>query len=101
MRAEVFHADKLVLELSNDAVFRAVKLRGMDGYTHVASVQIPDTEESPLDFVFQKTNHIDSNWTLNREVAKMVEQPRSTSVGDLVKLRGRFFVCMPVGRFVQ
>ena len=50
------------------------------GFTLVAYV-----ETNHVGRVFQLTNHIDSDWTLNPEVTMMVGAgARSTSVGDVI-----------------
>jgi hypothetical protein len=51
------------------------------GFTHVATVEAANLSE-----VFEKTNHIDSDWSLNEgvQLARGVNHVRSTSVGDVV-----------------
>jgi hypothetical protein len=65
-----------------------------DHYTHVADVDVND-----LDQMYELTNHIDHDWTTNKEVTLVVpnSQHRSTSVGDLAKIDGKFFVCASIG----
>jgi hypothetical protein len=74
---KVYHSDPPAF-MGNDASALADFPRG---FIHVANV-----EARNLDELFQKTNHIDSNWTLNPgvELARGVVKARSTSVGDVV-----------------
>ena len=97
MIAKVFHAKHMIVALSDDAVIAAAKERGLQGYVHVACVEIPDTSRTPLEFVFEKTNTIDCDWTLNPEVVSMAGRGRSTSMGDLVEIDGKVYVCLAVG----
>ena len=49
-------------------------------FEHVATVECEDLED-----VFALTNHIEHNWTTNKEVIwKKSERVRSTSVGDVI-----------------
>jgi len=55
-----------------------------------------------LDEVFELTNHIDHDWTKNENVfvnPHLINQPRSTSVGDLIfdTENGVFYQVDPVG----
>jgi len=68
-----------------------------DGYEKVAEV---DAES--VDHVFDLTNHIDHDWTTNREVTWRRgdgRSTRSTSVGDVVVLKGTNsrMACAPAG----
>ena len=54
------------------------ELVGLGGYIAVADV---DTDD--LDVAYRQTNHIMSDWTLNRDVEALVKRPRSSSVGDV------------------
>lgn len=53
----------------------------VDAYTHVATVDADD-----LNSVFRLTNTIDWPWWENKDVDAIVENTRSTSVGDLYLL---------------
>ncbi len=89
------------LPISEDAMFHpdaekvarlfAVKRQDVPCYVKVAEVQTVDIED-----VFQLTNHIDREWTLNDEVIWHSILPmRSTSVGDVVvdmTTQKRYFV---------
>lgn len=67
-----------------------------NGFTHVANVEAKNLGE-----VFEKTNHIDSNWTLNPGVTLTAMGsfgPRSTSVGDVVVSEAEHrFTCEMIG----
>jgi hypothetical protein len=88
---KVYH-NALPSFMGNDAVVLEAFPRG---FTHVANV---DAEN--LDDVFQKTNHIDSDWTLNPGVtltAMGMFGPRSTSVSDVVIIDDERFTCQMAG----
>jgi hypothetical protein len=62
--------------------FDAERVRWPGNFEAVAWV-----EARNIDDVFRITNHIDSNWTENPEVKRLltpVDRTRSTSVGDVV-----------------
>ena len=62
-------------------------------FTLVAEVDSDNLEE-----IFQLTNHIDHSWTQNKKVTVITKNKvRSTSVGDLVFVNGKNFVCESVG----
>ena len=63
-------------------------------YRHVANVQCDE-----LGQVFELTNHVDQNWTLNMHVDSIGTEPkRSTSVGDVVvDNAGLIYICAPTG----
>jgi len=65
-----------------------------DDYEKVAVIETVGLEK-----VFEKTNHIDKDWTENEEVAELFEpMPRSTSVGDvIINGNGIKFVVEPFG----
>jgi hypothetical protein len=54
-----------------------------------------------LNEAFEKTNNINSSWTLNEGVqcvgALGGHGPRSTSVGDVIVVSGVPYVCAPIG----
>jgi hypothetical protein len=85
----VWHAKEPTFGFGEQPVFP-------EAYKRVAIVNSKGPDE-----VFRVTNHIDSDWTKNPEVALlMVKQARSTSVGDVVEeLRpdGKKFLCDMVG----
>ena len=60
-------------------------------YELVATVESEDLGE-----VFRLTNHIDCEWWLNDGVYTH-KQSRSTSVGDVVEISGKFFLCEMMG----
>ena len=50
------------------------------GFVHVADVQAENVDE-----VYERTNHIDSDWTKGKHVVKVhVPRARSTSCGDVI-----------------
>ncbi|CAN7769917.1 hypothetical protein LJR290_007470 [Variovorax sp. LjRoot290] len=54
---------------------------------------VAEVEGEDLDRAFSATNHIDSDWSTNRDVKVMTRNPRrSTSVGDLVVRDGVTYV---------
>lgn len=55
--------------------------------TKVAEVDSNDREKA-----FELTNHTDHDWTRNKEVTPLVSNPRSTSVGDVFEIDGKFFM---------
>ena len=62
-------------------------------FTLVAEVDSENLEE-----IFELTNHIDHSWTQNKKVTVVAKNPvRSTSVGDLVFVNGKYFVCEATG----
>ena len=62
-------------------------------FTLVAEVDSDNLEE-----IFQLTNHIDHSWTQNKKVTVITKNKvRSTSVGDLVFINGKYFVCEATG----
>jgi hypothetical protein len=70
------------------------KKNWQDGrYTHVAVVATDD-----LDQAYELTNNIDKRWTDNIGVAPVDGHgKRSTDVGDVLELNGKFFVCASIG----
>jgi len=64
------------------------------GYEKVAVVECDNLEQA-----FHVTNHIDEDWTVNKEVVELFKsQSRSTSVGDvIVDGDGRKFYCQMAG----
>ena len=71
-----------------------------EGYRIVAVVthDAPEnlTDEQLAAFAFMETNHIDTTWWENDSVT-LQEKSRSTSVGDVVSVRGRVLRCMNAG----
>lgn len=69
--------------------------KGMGGdFIHVATVQTDS-----MGVAFEKTNTIDCRWQENEgvEVTEAGRQARSTSVGDVFELDGRYFKVEGVG----
>lgn len=61
-------------------------------YNEVATLECRD-----LDDAYRLTNHMDKDWTLNREILSCNATCRSTSVGDVIVQmdEGKAFRCMP------
>jgi hypothetical protein len=77
-------------------VFNEDVQRWPQGYELVAAV---DTDS--VDVAFQQTNTIMHPWWENRDVAAF-KRARSTSVGDIVEVNGKFWmVCMTGWKEVQ
>lgn len=83
MQAKVWHAKLPTFGLTQQS-FPA-------DYQLVATV-----EAKNLDDVFEKTNHIDREWWLNEGVTAHM-QTRSTSVGDVIEMNGKFWRCENAG----
>lgn len=80
-------------------------------YEWVADVRCPGSDiEARLNVAYQVTNSITCDWTENAEVVAFrslkvdmpvvgmtIVHPRSTSVGDVVEIDGRFFLCEMAG----
>ena len=56
--------------------------------------KVADLVTGDLDDVFEKTNHIDHDWTENSEIVWHADRVRSTSVGDVIigEKQKRYFV---------
>ena len=63
-----------------------------NGWVKVADV----TAECP-DGVYETTQHIDRNWSMNTNVRAVTPQVRSTSVGDIVLTGTIAYRCEPTG----
>lgn len=61
-------------------------------YTAVAEVAAHD-----LDWAYRSTNHIEVSWTENENVTALLEEVRSTSVGDIMEKDGEFYVVASMG----
>lgn len=85
MKATVYHAKE---------IFAANKFP--EDYDEVAFVELPDMDiDMALEEIFRLTNHIDSNWTTNAGVIAKSKNLRSTSVGDVVVIGNKRFLCEP------
>lgn len=58
--------------------------------------KVAEVETKDLTDVFRLTNHIHDVWGKNEEV-KLIKESRSTSVGDVVKMDGKFYLCDVAG----
>jgi hypothetical protein len=95
MKAKVYHAAH--------PSFGFKKCEFPKGFTHVADVEIRDLasrKESQIAnlqaLAFQVTNHIHGNWTTNNmvdgvTVTSKTQKPRSTSVGDVIEIEGKYY----------
>ena len=72
------------------------------GFTHVADVEIRDLASSESSQIanlqalaFQLTNHIHCDWTTNNmdgvTVTSKTQDPRSTSVGDVIQIGEKYY----------
>lgn len=68
-----------------------------NGYKHVADIFV--NRSACLDDIFRLTNNIDNNWQDNKDKDIEWSMPgsRSTSVGDIIELDGKFFKVQYVG----
>ena len=54
--------------------------------------KVAEIASNDLDNAFELTNHIDHDWTENEGVTPLVSKPRSTSVGDVMEIEGKFLL---------
>ena len=86
---EVYHNSNFIEYLFSEEFPKANEL------THVANVQLEDKE---YERAFELTNHIDHAWQDNPQVEALTDSARSTSVGDVIRLKsGLWMVCRAVG----
>lgn len=94
-RYAVYHAtDPLAMALPPDVLSQWWSNQRETHYRHVADVDAPFAD------LFALTNHIDRDWTENREVVWHAEGPvRSTSVGDVFACpaTGHAWLVLPFG----
>jgi hypothetical protein len=90
MKAEVYHA---IFPTFSEQVQK------MDEYELVAIVDVTDnSDRDMLEEVFYLTNHVDGDWTDGSKVEVKKEGGcRSTSVGDIVVIEGRHYLCQGMG----
>jgi len=57
------------------------------------------SDNKKLEIAFEKTNNIDCAWWENKEVEKAFKSGvcRSTSVGDVVRIEDKKYMCIPNG----
>lgn len=61
-------------------------------------VLVAEVDTTDLERAYELTNHIDKDWTLNREVRAFVPSCRSTSVGDMIVTPDdEAYLVLPVG----
>jgi hypothetical protein len=59
---------------------------------------VAEVDSESLEEIFELTNHINHSWTQNKKVTVVTRNSvRSTSVGDLVLINGKYFVCEATG----
>ena len=84
---EVFHnKDFLAIQFKKPTEIPAENL------TKVAEVDINDLETA-----FELTNNIDHPWTMNERVTPLKNNPRSTSVGDVMKIDDHYYLVAAIG----
>ena len=75
----VYHAKKPTFQLDKTEAILA-------SFDHEAYVHVGDVESNDKEQAFESTNHIQNSWVHNDGTEALVNNPRSTSVGDI-------FVC--------
>jgi hypothetical protein len=94
-RVEVYHSDDPLSGLPTP-----IPENFPDGFQKVATIETSDNlgELDQCDRAFCLTNHqIHHDWTTNPEVECVVQNPRSTSVGDVVVIGAKCFLCRDNG----
>ena len=72
-------------------------------YRHVADIELGDISQRISDFkpiceeLFRLTNHIDEEWSKNKEIKWAMPKSRSTSVGDIIEIDGMYWRVENVG----
>jgi hypothetical protein len=61
-------------------------------YQHVASIAV-----DCLDTAYRFSQHIDHDWTKHNSVTSIVDQCRSTMVGDIFMFRGTMYMVDRIG----
>jgi hypothetical protein len=88
MKSKVYHRDPV-----KSTYFFPAQSPDEPTFTLVAEVDSENLEE-----IFELTNHIEHSWTQNKKVTVIANNSvRSTSVGDLVLINGKYFVCKDTG----
>lgn len=61
-------------------------------------ILVAEIDSQNADIAFNLTQNIDSNWVENERVKAFVgDKCRSTSVGDLVEINKKYFICNLIG----
>lgn len=92
-KAFVFHKKEM------DHFGKAVTFKVND-YNLAAIVDVEEgvRTNTNLDYIYQVTNHIEESWTLNDDgVYPMGMRQRSTSVGDVIVLEDKCYLCAGIG----
>ena len=69
-------------------------------YHEAAVVTVPARRvgvSSELEYAFEVTNHIESDWAENDGVEALTEKRKSSSVGDVFERDGSFYIVAPMG----
>ena len=96
MRLEVYHANEPNFGFDNLLPAPVWP----DGFTKVAELELPSDEPHMLlETAYQLTNTIDSPWYQNAGFPFMshAAKARSTSVGDMIVMDGKRFICASCG----
>lgn len=82
--------------------FKQAEKFNPDNFTPVAGVDIPVglDAECALERAYMKTNSIEEVWWMNQGVFPIVTETRSTSIGDVLELDGKFYAVAMFG-FVE
>jgi hypothetical protein len=81
--AKVWHATKPTFDMTEKTFPQDYEL-------------VAEVESDELEVVYEFTNHIHQEWWKNEGV-KLVKESRSTSVGDVVEINGKRFLCGMTG----
>lgn len=102
MIVRVYHVSQEVYAQGNFGGFEVMRsyIPVFDeDYEFAAALKLDDilTSEEALQQAYEKTNNIDHFWWDNPEVIEKGTDGRSTSIGDVVEIRGQKWRCLPVG----
>lgn len=84
--SKIFHAKKPDFGLKKHEFYN------LDDYNLVGLTNLTN-----LDEIFKLTNNIDCNWTENKLIESKKKNIRSTSVGDIILLDDKVYLCEMVG----
>ena len=89
MKVKVFHANHPTFGMGE------VQPKFPSEFTHVADVNVEIDYEKRvtliIDRAYHLTNSIDTHWSNNEDVTALTENTRSSSVGDVFCIAGRYF----------
>lgn len=68
-------------------------------FSHIATLELEeDNIGKILNLSYQLTNHIDDDWTKNKEVIQLnTKQARSSSVGDIFEYNDKYYIVNNIG----